>query len=172
MSGSDLAEEVAGPVIAQLIAKEMERSQAMTVSLQTRGLAVISSSGTLVTLLFGLSALATNVDAFVLSSATRIPLIFAAILLVLAAVAGIMTNAPRQRHAVGLDTLAPLLDDEMWSADAKRALQATARTQLTIAKAARAANQRMARFLLSGIILEIAGVGCVTWAIIALIGTV
>jgi hypothetical protein len=164
------AEEVAGPVIAQLIAKEVERTQATTASLQSRGLAVISSSGTLVTLLFGLSALATRGTDFTLTTATKVPLVLAAVLLVLAAVAGIATNAPRQKHAIGLDGLAPLLDDERWSAAAKQALQATARSQLTIAKVARGANRTMARFLLAGIVLEIAGVACITWAVIALIG--
>lgn len=163
--------EVAGPVIAQLITSEVERAQAATVSLQSRGLAVISSSGTLVTLLFGLSALATNVEGFTLSGWTKLPLIVAASFLVLAAIAGIATNAPRQRHALGLEQLGPLLDDEMWSARAREALQATARAQLAIAKAARVANGRMARFLLVGIVLEIAGVASIAWAVIALIGS-
>ena len=148
-----MSDDVAGPVIAQLIAKEAERTQAATASIQSRGLAVISSSGTLVTLLFGLSALATNVDGFALTAATKVPLILAAILLVLAAVAGIATNAPRQRHAVGLEKLGTLLEDEAWSAEAKDAMQATARAQLVIAKVARAANQTMTRFLLAGIAL-------------------
>jgi hypothetical protein len=91
-------------------------------------------------------------------------LISAAGLLVLAAVAGIATYAPRQKHAVGLDGLAPSLDDEAWE------VETTARTQLRIAKAAREANRRMARFLLAGIVLEIAGIACITWAVIALIG--
>lgn len=166
-----MSEDVAGPVIAQLIAKEVERTQATTASLQSRGLAVISSAGTLVTLLFGLSALATNAADLTLSTATRIPLILAAGLLVLAAVAGISTNAPRHKHAIGLDGLGPLLDDDAWSAEARHALQATARTHLKIAQAARDANRTMARFLLAGIVLEIAGVACITWAVIALIGT-
>jgi hypothetical protein len=170
MTSPSDSEEVAGPVIAQLIAKEVERTQAITASLQSRGLAVISSSGTLVTLLFGLSALATRAADFTLTAATKAPLIVAAVLLVLAAVAGIATNAPRQKHAIGLDGLAPLLDDESWSAQAKHAVQATARAQLRIAKAAREANRTMARFLLAGIALEIAGVACITWAVIALIG--
>ena len=139
-----MSEEVAGPVIAQLIIKEVERSQAAAASLQSRGLAVISSWGTLVTLLFGLSAVVTNVDHFELPSATKIALIGAACLLVFAAVAGIAANAPRRKHAIGLDGLAPLLEDELWTAKAKNALQATA--------------------------LEIAGVACITWAVIALIG--
>jgi hypothetical protein len=170
MPTPDVSEEIAGPVIAQLIAKEVERTQATTTSLQSRGLAVISSSGTLVTLLFGLSALATNASNFTLTASTKIPLILAAALLVLAAVAGIATNAPRQKHAIGLDGLAPLLEDEPWSARAKNALQATARAQLTIARAAREANRTTAHFLLAGIALEISGVACIAWAVIALIG--
>ncbi|HEY0452357.1 hypothetical protein [Actinophytocola sp.] len=81
------------------------------------------------------------------------------------------TNAPRRRHALGLDGLAPPLDDELWAAEAKNAVQATARAQLTIAEAARRANHTMARFLLAGIVLEICGIACITWAVVALISS-
>lgn len=121
------------------------------------------------TLLFGLSALATNVEGFRLSTGTKVPLSLAAGFLVLAAVAGIMTNAPRRKDAIAIATLAPLLDDKWWSSEAKDALQATARAELKIAEAARRTNHRTARYLLAGIVLEICGVACVTWAVIALI---
>lgn len=46
----------AGVVIAEVIRQELESSRTAAASLQSRGLAVISSAGTLVALLFGLSA--------------------------------------------------------------------------------------------------------------------
>lgn len=138
----------------------------MAASLQSRGLAVITSAGTLVTLLFGLSALATKAEGFQLTSAITLPLSLAAGLLVLAAMAGIVTNAPRHRQVIGLDGLAPLLDDELWTKDAKHAIRAR---QLAIATDIRRANRTMARCLLAGVALEICGIACVTWAVIALL---
>jgi hypothetical protein len=163
------SEPPAGAVIAELIGREVERTQTVAASLQSRGLAVITSAGTLVTLLFGLSALATNVEGFHLTTATKLPLSLAAGFLVLAAIAGIVTNAPRQRQVLGLDGLAPLLDDDLWTKDAKHAIRATARAQLKIATDARRANRTMARCLLAAVALEICGVACVTWAVLTLI---
>lgn len=85
----------AGPLIADLITKELDAEESVTASLQSRGLAVISSSGTLVTLLFGLSAVATTAQHLELQAAAKPPLYLAAVLLVAAAIAGIVTNAPR-----------------------------------------------------------------------------
>jgi hypothetical protein len=164
-----VTDEPAGAVIAALITKELERAQATTASLQARGLAVITSSGTLATLLFGLSALATQAQDFRLSGRVTVPLTAAAVFLVLAAIAGIATNAPRQRHAVGLDGLTRLLDDELWFAQAQKAVQSTARAQLAIAAAARRVNHTMARYLLAGIALEICGVACIAWAVVAIL---
>lgn len=159
----------AGPVIADLIAKELDSEQSATASLQARGLAVISSSGTLVTLLFGLSAVATTAQHFRLPAAAKPPLYVAAALLVAAAVAGIATNAPRGSKLTALQRLRPLLDSPYWEYPAGPARREVARTQLAAAEAARAGNKGRARFLLTGIILEIAGVASTMVAVIALI---
>jgi hypothetical protein len=159
----------AGLVIAELIAKELDSEQSATGSIQARGLAVISSSGTLVTLLFGLSVLATKAEHFKLPASIKPPLYVAAILLVLAAVAGIATNAPRSNELTALSRLSPLLEFPFWQYPAASAVQEVARTRLRVAQAARKSNRLRARFLLGGILLEISGIASVTWAVIALI---
>src|SRR5580704_4085073 len=116
----------AGPLIAGLITRELDAQRAITASLQSRGLAVISSSGTLVTLLFGLSAVATTAEP---------PLYVAAVLLVAAAVAGIVTNAPRSVKATALARLRPLVESPYWEYPAGPAHQEVARTQLAAAEA-------------------------------------
>jgi hypothetical protein len=160
---------LAGLVIAELVAKELDNEHAVSASIQARGLAVISSSGTLVTLLFGLSALATKAQNFKLPASTKPPLYIAAILLVAAAVVGIVTNAPRKSEATALARLSPLLDSPYWEYPAVQARQEVAKTQLTVVQAARKRNRFRARFLLGSIILEIVGVASVMWAVIALI---
>lgn len=166
---TEAAEKSAGEVIADLIATELEAEQSVAASLQARGLAVISSSGTLVTLLFGLSALATNADHFKLPAAIKPPLCLAAVLLVAAALAGIATNAPRGTRLTALARLRPLLELPYWAYPASSARQEVARTQLSVAEAARKVNRFRARLLLAGITLEIAGIASVTWAVVALI---
>jgi hypothetical protein len=159
----------AGPLIADLITKELDAEESVTASLQSRGLAVISSSGTLVTLLFGLSAVATTAQHLKLPAAAKPPLYLAAVLLVAAAIAGIVTNAPRGGKVTALRNLAPLLEQPYWDYPVGPAQQEVARRQLAAAEVARAGNNTRARWLLIGIILEIAGIASTMAAVIALI---
>ena len=159
----------AGPLIADLITRELDAEESVTASLQSRGLAVISSAGTLVTLLFGLSAVATTAQHFKLPAEAKPPLYAAAVLLVAAVIAGIVTNAPRGSQVTALRRLAPLVESPYWEYPVAPAQQEVARTQLAAAEAARARNQTRARYLLIGIILEIAGIASTMAAVIALI---
>lgn len=162
-------DETGGKVVSAVIVAELESARAAAASVQGRGLAVISSAGTLVTLLFGLSALATKAQNFTLPPSTRLPLVLAAVFLVLAAVAGLVTNAPRRSDVMALKALKPLIEGDLWHVPAFYAEQEVARTRLAMADNARELNRRMARFLAAAITLEIAGVACVTWAVLSLI---
>lgn len=161
--------KVAGEVVADLITAELSELDSSASSLQSRGIAVISSSGTLVTLLFGLSALATKAQGFKLSTDTKWPLYVAAALLVLAAIAGIITNAPRRGGVIRLESLEPLLSTDQWEKSEHLAKRMIARKQLLIAQDARRTNTRLARWLLAAITLEIAGVASIAVAIVMLI---
>jgi hypothetical protein len=161
--------ELSGPVIAELIAKEVEATRTKAASLQSRGLAVISSSGALVTLLFGLSALATKAQNFTLPANTRLPLYLAVVFLILAASAAIITNAPRSRDAIAISTLRPLLEENLWNAPAIYAQRAVARSQLDVFAGERRINIKMARLLQTAIAFELIGIAGVGWAVIELI---
>jgi hypothetical protein len=161
--------ELAGPVIAELIAKEVEAARAKATSVQSRGLAVISSSGTLVILLFGLSALATKAQNFALPTNTKLPLYLAAVFLVLAAFAAIATNAPRKRDAIPPSKLRPLLEEDLWKAPAIHAQREVAMSQLTIFESERRVNRWMARLLQIAIALELMGIAWVMWAVVMLV---
>jgi hypothetical protein len=169
---ADADGEKGGEIIAEVVLAELESARVAANSVQSRGLAVISTAGTLVTLLFGLSALVTKAQDFVLPSAATWPLSLAAVLLVLAAMAGLVTNAPRRSDVMKLSALHPLVEGDLWHVPAFHAKQEIARTRLAMAENARTLNQRMARFLAAAIGLEIAGVACVGWAVISvLVGT-
>jgi hypothetical protein len=161
--------ELAGPVIADFITKQIEDARASTSSLQSRGLAVISSCGTLVALLFGLCALATKAQNFTLPTSTKLPLFLAAIFLVLAAFAALTTNRPRSAEAVALRKLRPLLEQELWNAPAVHAQQEIARTMLSVALSERQRNIKIARFLVAAITCEILGIFFVMFAIVVFI---
>lgn len=161
--------ELAGPVIIGLIDAEIAVSRARTSSYQTRGLAVISSAGTMVTLLFGLSALATKAQDFAMPTTVVVPLCLAAAFLVLSAVAAIWTNAPRRVEGVTLTDLGAKLDADRWNRPAHRAQQAMAPAQLKVAESERKVSRNVAWTLLFAITLEIAGIACVAWAVLALI---
>lgn len=166
------SERISGTVIASLIDKEIDNVRANASSLQVRGLAVISSSGTLVTLLFGLSALSTKAQNFTLPGDVKLPLYLAAALLVFAAAGGIFTNAPRRSDAIALKKLTPLIaEDQYWNAPSAYAERKVAKTRLTVLQNSRAINISTARTLLVAILLEIAGVACVTWAVTSLVST-
>ena len=162
--------EAAGPLIADLITKELDAEQSVTASLQSRGLAVISSSGTLVTLLFGLSAVATTAQHFKLPAAAKPPLYLAAVLLVRRSGSGHRDQrSPGQqgdRAAVGSGRC---WSQPYWDYPVGPAQQEVARTQLAAAEAARADNHVLGRYLLTAIILEIAGIASTMAAVIALI---
>jgi hypothetical protein len=161
--------DLAGPVIADLVAEELEAARAMAASVQTRGLAVISSSGTLVVLLFGLSTLATKAQNFTLPMQTKPPLYLAAVFFVLAASTGITTNLPQKKDAIALSTLHPLLKERYWNVSAVHAKREVAKSQLTILESQRRTNIRRARFLTFAITFELIGLTCVMLAVIMLI---
>lgn len=161
--------EKGGPVIAAFIVRELETSRAMAASVQARGIAVISSAGTLVTLLLGLVAITTDTTSHMFLTSAKYPLCLAAMFLVLAAVAGIITNAPRRGQATDFDSLRPLLGEKLWHVPAGHAEQEVAKVQLNLAHASRQRNSRMARWLLYSIILEILGVACLAWCIVVLV---
>jgi hypothetical protein len=91
------------------------------------------------------------------------------VLLVAAAVAGIMTNAPRSSKGTALSRLRPLVESPYWEYPAGPAQQEVARTQLAPAEAVRADNRVLGRYLLAAITLQIAGIASTMAAVIALI---
>jgi hypothetical protein len=171
MTGGVAMRELAGPVIAELIAKELDNARSSIASVQSRGLAVVTTSGTLVTLLFGFSAFVTKAQNYTLPSAAKLPLYLAAGLFVLAAVAGIVTNAPWWRKTIDVNELDNLIADPLWGADAESAAKRVAEARLTVVKSLRSANTVIAWILLGGIVLEILAIAAVTWAVFVLIST-
>lgn len=81
-------------VYADFVKSLLDAESSRKSSLEQRGVAVITTSGTLVTLLFGLIAVITSSKTFVLPTRVHGWLVAAAILFVMAALAGILMNVP------------------------------------------------------------------------------
>jgi hypothetical protein len=89
-----LAAESGGSIYAGYIKDQLARQDERKVSIERRGINVITTSGVLVSLLFGLATVLTGADNYQLPSGTK-PWIYGALLgFVLAAVGGILTNIP------------------------------------------------------------------------------
>src|SRR4051794_19058062 len=134
----------AGDVAAEFIAAELEAERTRKSSLESRGLAVITSSGTLVTLLFGLAAVVTKATGFALDDPARWLLVAAAMLFVLAAALGIACNAPARYFQIDPASLTVFVTPSVWveeAIDAKRELTAARLAELADA---RSRNQRKA----------------------------
>jgi hypothetical protein len=107
-----------------------------------------------------------------LPTAAKVPLCLAALLLVLAAIAGVITNAPRRSQGTNFDNLRQWLENDLWHTPAAHAEQKVAQTQLEIVQASRRRNTRMAAWLLTAISVEILGIACLAWCIVAVVASI
>lgn len=164
-------------VYGEYLKDEIARQDARQSSFEQRGLAVVTTSGTLVTLLFGLAALST-------ASAKGNPLhheesVFLAVALVLFFVAGVLallTNVPLGYEGPDLPDPRkpekPSFGDRL-NADPEdsheASLYAVADVRLTILASAQKQNGRKAKLLFAALIAEVAAVACVAVAIFELI---
>ncbi|MFZ1926007.1 MAG: hypothetical protein WAU42_07680, partial [Solirubrobacteraceae bacterium] len=79
-------------VYAEFLVGELAEQDARKASFEQRGIAVVTTAGTLVTLLFGLAALSTSVaKAQQLSGATKTALAYALVLFVASAILALLT---------------------------------------------------------------------------------
>lgn len=135
-------------------------------SLEQRGLGIVTVSGTLVTLLFALTAAITSAKSFTFPAAAHGWLTAAAILFVLAAAAGIVVNIPLFYGTVVVeaDNLEAVWDDNV--PDARRAVTGARLNRL---HAARTVNNAKAWILVAGTLLVLAAAVMLTMAIIDII---
>ena len=147
-------------------AKEaLEQEGKRQTSFEQRGLAVVTTSGALVTLLFGLAALSTQAEqTFVLPENAEQPLIVALCLFVVAASAALVTNIPLPYRWADTQGVRDALDaDPAWTEDQAN-IEAT-RSRLDMVDAAHKNNQIKGIALICAIALEVLAVTAVAIAI-------
>jgi hypothetical protein len=149
--------------IATLTAEQDARKE----KLEARGIAVITVSGTLVTLLFGLAALATRAtNTYTLPHAARDLLYVALILFGVSAVLAILTNVPILYEEVDPQDVLAATSDEYWQdteGDAQQRIAVTrAKNLIWNAKA----NTLKAIILIAAVTVQIAALVFVALAVV------
>jgi hypothetical protein len=150
--------EAAGPVYGQLVNGLLDAEERRKNSFEQRGIAVISTSAVLVSLLFALAAVVTRSQDFVVPDAARALLVLALVLFLVAGVAGIVANYPVRYELIALPDLERLVQPEAWEGDAAVAGRRIAEVSVKVLAVARAKNELKGKALVAGMVAEVAAV--------------
>jgi hypothetical protein len=152
---------VYGPLLTEKLLAEMGHKA----SIEQRGLAVITTSGVLVSLLVALSALVLGKEPIhFLSGATRGLMIGAVILFVIAAGLGLLVNRPRRYWGLAPDDLDRIV--AQWMADEDEAAFVVGQQRVAELRNSMVANDRKAEALQRAIVAEVMGVAMVAAAVV------
>jgi hypothetical protein len=143
---------------------ELDLQHSRKDSLEQRGLAVVTTSGALVTLLFGLVAVLTDVTDFALPNAAR-PWLYSALgLFFLAALGALLTNAPLRYVTVKPEDLREAARTR-WEDSAKAAHRKVFITRVNVMADTKRKNDLKGRVLLAAMAAEVLAVGSVGMAV-------
>lgn len=145
-------------VYGELVKEEMASQEARKSSFEQRGLAVVTTTGALVTLLFGLAAIASRTghgEPF--GTEEKVWLAIALVGFVVSAFAALATNFPVRYDAVKPADIKGRLT-EADPNDAEQAHRDIALTQITVLEAAKEKNALKGKFLFSAMLFEVLGV--------------
>jgi hypothetical protein len=136
--------------ISGLLASEESRKS----SLETRGIAVITTSGALISLLLGLIAAIKGTKSFTLPVSAHAPFLIGGVLFGIAAAFGIVANVPFFYKSVNPTSLESATAD-LWHDTPEEAELMVASSQIGIYASARRANSLKAIFVLTGLTAEV-----------------
>lgn len=149
----------------ELVKHELDVQDKRKASFEQRGLAVITTSGTIVTLLFALAALSTKEsDTFTLPHPAQVWLSIGLVFFFVSALLALATNAPLRYQSVEVDGIKERLGKEPpWDSD--KAAKDIALTRLKELRSAKKANTVKGWILVAAMVSEVLGVGCVAVAV-------
>jgi hypothetical protein len=156
------AGDIYGPLLADYLSAEVNHKT----SIEQRGLAVITTSGVLVSLLVALSALVLGKDTTeFLNGPTRALLVAAVLVFVVAAGFGLAVNAPGRYWGLSDDDLERIVEVPSWNAEKEEAALLVGQQRVAELKRAVSANDNKAALLQRGIGAEVVGVALVAAAV-------
>jgi hypothetical protein len=160
----------AGEVYAELLADLLTAENTRKASIEQRGVTVITTAGTLVSLLVALSALLLGSGSRVaFPTGSRWLLIAAIAAFLVAAGFGLAANTPRAYSALSTADLDRIIADFSWSADKEEAVHLIATRRVAELKIAREKNQNKAKYVQKAIICQVIGVGLVAVSIVIVV---
>lgn len=159
----------AGEHYSRLISEQLDNERAIKASLEQRGIAVVATAGTLVTLLFALGALVTRSQTFEPPAASVVFLLLALLAFLAASVAAIATNRVRTYEEVKIGALRVLLDENLWAAESSIGERRAAEVRVAILAIARNQNAKKAKSLKWAMRSEVTAVGLVAIAVAAIL---
>jgi hypothetical protein len=152
-------------VYGEYLKEQVAEEQARKSSFEQRGLAVVTTAGTLVTLLFGLAALSTTVGkSDPLRHEEKVWLGVALVLFVLSSIAALATNFPLKYEVVEAKEIEARLNETPIK-DGEAARLDVAETEITTLTDAKQKNACKGKMLFLAMVLEVLAVACVGVAI-------
>lgn len=155
---------------ASFIKELLEAEEKRSSSMETRALAVITTSGTLVTLLLALAALVTRVQTFHVPGAALLLAGISAGSFVAAAFCAMLSNAPRRAWGLQPDCLKIELW-ERWADTDDDAVAKTTATRLAVWEQTHELTQRKARFVSAATAFQFVAVAVLAGAVFAVLGS-
>ncbi len=158
---------VAGDAYERVIEEQLQEERAVKSSLERRGLAVITTSGAIASLLLGLSMVAVGGGRV---SSPEVAVVLTALALlsfVVGAVAGIACNWPREVLEGETDDLYRITSAHYWdNPNSNLGTRRAARLRVKLIDGARARNEERALALRVALIAEVLGIGLLSVAVV------
>jgi hypothetical protein len=151
--------------LLDLVKEQLTEERARKSSVEQRGVTVVTTSGTVVTLLFGITALATKAQNYSLPPGASISLGIAGALFVVAALCAIAINWAMAYIEVEVEGLRDLQGVD-WTVDETVAAKAVAKAWTDVIEGARAKNNNKARILRVAMLIEALAFGAVTMGVL------
>lgn len=160
---------VAGDSYGPLIETQLNYERAIKGSFEQRALGVVTTSGVLVSLLFGLAAIVTQAEGFKAPPAARVLLVIALGLFLVAAGLSIRVNMPRGYKEADVAKLRRLTEAEFWEARSEIGARRAAELRVNVLASTRLANGRKAKTLFWAMVLEVAAIAVVGAAVVVVL---
>lgn len=149
----------AGPVFFEFIEKQLLAEMERRKSLEARGISVLTTSGTLVTIIFALGALVTNVSDYRPSAVSVWALAAALLAFVIAAMLGLLANRLRWYDVVEAAQMHVWRQSEMrWNDAASKAQRLLAKANIETLRTLRDGNDDKASLIEAALWAQLAAI--------------
>jgi hypothetical protein len=154
-----------------LITDQLAEERSRKASLEARAITVITTSSSLATLLFALTAGLTATSKFRLPVLAKLPLVLTLATFVVSAAFSLAVNVPLRYKEPTPAGLAMLLDLRYWNAPADIGEIRVSEAQVTSLTSARSVNNLKVKLLVCAIFFELLAIPFLAWAIAEILYT-